>query len=203
MVLQNEQKCYSDDELAEFQAVVEKKLARASREYNYYQDQIKEAEESKYDNRDDWAEEAMVLSDLEVAHTLSERQRKYMTELEYALNRIKNKTYGICKATGELIDKRRLLAVPTTTLSLAAKTLGNIAPLSVKKEVIKQKKAPSKPVIITKIIKKSVPTASINVPQDDDDEYDYDDEVDYKDNEDNDLNININEEYSEEKHFQY
>jgi RNA polymerase-binding transcription factor DksA len=52
---------------------------------------------------------------------LAARQQKFITQLEDALVRIENKTYGICKVTGNLIQKERLMAVPHTTMSMEAK----------------------------------------------------------------------------------
>lgn len=220
MILHHAQIAYQEADLAEFQAVVEKKLAIAQREFNYYQEQIEEAEGNSYEDRDGWAEDAMVLTDLEIAKTLAERQRKYIVELEMALNRIRNKTYGICKATGELIDKRRLLAVPTTTLSLAAKMMAQV-PVKVSEvmddESPKPAKAKAKPVIITKIIKKNIPTPApvfetAEVEEDDDEDYFYEDNHDYDndveqnyddDTQDYDDDLSADVEYSEEEHHQY
>ncbi|MBK9488377.1 MAG: hypothetical protein IPO07_05990 [Haliscomenobacter sp.] len=95
------------------------------------------------------------------------RQRMYIQDLENALVRIKNKTYGICSLTGQLIDKRRLLAVPTTTKSLAAKVAEQVPPQPERKEraeiekpVVEKKPAEKKPAekrITTTIIRKSSP----------------------------------------------
>ena len=52
-----------------------------------------------------------------------ERSEKHLSDIEKALYRIKNKSYGICVVTGKLIDKNRLLAVPTTTKSIEAKKM--------------------------------------------------------------------------------
>ena len=51
------------------------------------------------------------------------RQRRYIDNLESALTRIKNRSYGICRVTGKLIDKRRLLAVPHATTSIEGKNM--------------------------------------------------------------------------------
>jgi RNA polymerase-binding transcription factor DksA len=60
-------------------------------------------------------------AELDMLNNMAIRQRKYIKELENASIRIQNKVYGICMISGDLIDKRRLTAVPTTTKSLAAK----------------------------------------------------------------------------------
>lgn len=57
----------------------------------------------------------------EEASSLALRQKKYVEQLENALKRIENKTYGICRVTGKLIPRERLLAVPHTTQSIEAK----------------------------------------------------------------------------------
>jgi len=61
----------------------------------------------------------------EEAGQLAQRQRKFIEQLENALVRIENKTYGICRVTGKLIDKARLRAVPHATLSIEAKQMMN------------------------------------------------------------------------------
>ena len=80
---------------------------------------------------DDTAGTFKVLEDgsatLEKEHVnqLAVRQRKFIDQLEAALIRIKNKTYGICRETGKIIPKERLRAVPHTTLSMEAKLKQN------------------------------------------------------------------------------
>ena len=68
-------------------------------------------------------ESATLLAKQETA-AQAERQRKFIKSLESALVRIENKTYGICRATGKLIPKERLRAVPHATLSIEAKEAG-------------------------------------------------------------------------------
>jgi RNA polymerase-binding transcription factor DksA len=114
---------YSDLELEEFRVLVEGKLEKARQQYSQLQQQIQEtAEGSDDDFGTDWIDDCSVHSQLEMLGDMAARQRKYIHNLENALLRIRNKTYGICEVTGEKIDKRRLLAVPTTTKSLKAKT---------------------------------------------------------------------------------
>jgi RNA polymerase-binding transcription factor DksA len=112
---------YNDADLGEFKILIENKMARAINELAYYQEQISEVTETVSEEHDDWSEGAAAMSDLEFLNDLALRQKRFIRELENALIRIKNKTYGICELTGELIDKRRLMAVPTTTKSLSAK----------------------------------------------------------------------------------
>ena len=114
---------YSDADLEEFRAIVEKKLETAKDELGYLQDQILEiTENSGDDHGGDWMDDSSTNNDIEFLNNMAIRQRKYIQDLENALVRIKNKTYGICMVTGTLIDKRRLLAVPTATKSVEAKT---------------------------------------------------------------------------------
>ena len=112
---------YNDADLGEFKILIENKMARAKNELAYYQEQINEVTETVSEEHDDWSEGAAAMSDLEFLNDLALRQKRFIRELENALIRIKNKTYGICELTGELIDKRRLMAVPTTTTTLSAK----------------------------------------------------------------------------------
>lgn len=113
---------YSDEELTEFQALVEGKLVEARLQLNLLQEQILDIAENNGDEHGgDWMDDSSTNNDVEMLNNMAIRQRKYIQDLENALIRISNKTYGICSLTGNLIDKRRLMAVPTTTKSVAAK----------------------------------------------------------------------------------
>jgi len=108
------------------------------------------------------------------------RQRMYIKDLENAQVRIRNKSYGICSITGDLIDKKRLLAVPTTTKSLSAKT----EEAKTKEEkpsikpVIKPSPAPeNSPKVITKVIRKSGSTAKPNPNLEEEDDFLFEREV--------------------------
>ncbi len=110
---------YSDAELAEFKALIEKKLARAKREMEFYKEELASSDtNSKVKGLDDGTGTA---ENNRIA-IIAARQVKYIKHLENALVRIENKVYGICRETGKLISKDRLRAVPHTTLSIAAKT---------------------------------------------------------------------------------
>jgi len=115
---------YSDKELEEFRAIIIKKLEDARRELTNLQAQLTSANEH---GTDDTANTFKMLEDgsdslaKEEAGQLASRQRKFMEQLENALVRIENKTYGICRVTGKLIPKERLRAVPHTTQSIEAK----------------------------------------------------------------------------------
>lgn len=187
---------YSDQELEEFKVLIDKKLEHAKEQLQNLQDQILEITENSGDEHGgDWVDDSSTNTEVEMLNTMAIRQRKFIADLENALIRIKNKTYGICVITGELIDKRRLLAVPTTTKSLSAKTEQNKQEESKTTTRLNQnpyvkkdpgKKAPKK--IITKVIKKSGGTVKPVVPKldDDDDDEDYgfgsdlDDDLDLK-----------------------
>ena len=118
---------YSDEELAEFRAIIEEKLAAAKAEYktlreivmNSSTNDIEDPSPSFKTVEDDGANQ---LSKEEAGH-LAQRQYKFIQNLEAALVRIENKTYGICRATGKLIPKERLRLVPHATLTVEAKEM--------------------------------------------------------------------------------
>lgn len=113
---------YSDRELATFKEIIDAKLAKARAQLLQLQSQIIEATQNSSDAHGaDWMDDSSMNAELDMLNTMAIRQRKYKKELENALVRIRNKVYGICMITGNLIDKRRLMAVPTTTKSVAAK----------------------------------------------------------------------------------
>lgn len=113
---------YSDRELATFKEIIDAKLAKAKAQLLQLQTQIVEATQNSSDAHGaDWMDDSSMNAELDMLNTMAIRQRKYKKELENALVRIRNKVYGICIITGNLIDKRRLMAVPTTTKSVAAK----------------------------------------------------------------------------------
>jgi DnaK suppressor protein len=115
---------YSDVELEEFRAIINKKLEDAKRELATLQAQLTSSNDH---GTDDTANTFKMLEDgsdslaKEEAGQLASRQRKFIEQLENALVRIENKTYGICRVTGKLIPKERLRAVPHTTQSIEAK----------------------------------------------------------------------------------
>ncbi len=115
---------YSDNDLDEFREVILDRLRKAQEELDDLRSQILDITESlEGDFGNDYMDDSSVASDLEMLNNMAIRKRKYIQDLENALIRIKNKTYGICTITGELIDKKRLLAVPTTTKSLHGKQM--------------------------------------------------------------------------------
>lgn len=115
---------YSDKELAEFKAIIEDKKEKAERDLSL----LKETFANDKDNgTDDTAptfkafEEGSDVMSKEANSQLAVRQEKFIRDLKNALVRIENKTYGICRVTGKLIDKERLRLVPHATLSIEAK----------------------------------------------------------------------------------
>lgn len=118
---------YTDEELAEFKALILEKLEKAKHEY--------EALRASMNNTDgnDITDTSPTFKALEEGQTtmskeedgrLAQRQMKFIQHLQEALIRIENKTYGICRVTGKLIPKERLRAVPHATLSIDAKNSG-------------------------------------------------------------------------------
>lgn len=111
---------YSDEELDEFRFLIEQKLAQAKDELHFYLSQLSEMTESS-DAKIKGLDDGIGTSENERLTSLAARQKKHIQHLENALIRIQNKVYGICRATGKLISKERLRAVPHATLSIEAK----------------------------------------------------------------------------------
>ncbi len=178
---------YSDAELAEFKALIEKKLEKAQEQFKMLQEQILEITENSSDEHGgDWVDDSSINNDVEMLNNMAIRQRMYMRELENALVRIRNRSYGICAVTGELIDKRRLMAVPTTTKSLAAKTLQQRPTLRERareERPASGKKKATPPKVITKIIRKSAQNSPKPISSDDGDDL-FDDDLLFEEDED-------------------
>ncbi len=111
---------YSDQDLSEFKVIIEEKLEKARSEFKTITSELVEME-SNEGNRFNDINESSLSNEREYLSRMAERQDRFIRDLENALLRIRNKTYGICSVTGELIDKRRLKAVPHTTKSMKAK----------------------------------------------------------------------------------
>lgn len=115
---------YSDSELQEFKAIIIDKLTIAKEELSAL---TKTLSGGNANGTDDTAgtyktlEDGSATLEKEQTNQLAARQKKFIDNLEAALVRIENKTYGICRETGKLIQKERLKAVPHTTLSIEAK----------------------------------------------------------------------------------
>jgi RNA polymerase-binding transcription factor DksA len=119
---------YSDNELVEFKELIMRKLESAKKELHYLQGLITRKDDmggDEGDNRYMTMEDGSLSMEREQLSQMASRQITFIDHLEKALMRIENKTYGICRVTGKLIDKARLRAVPHATLSIEAK-MGNV-----------------------------------------------------------------------------
>jgi len=118
---------YSDADLTEFRELITKKLDAAKKELAYLQGLITRKDETgdMEDARYMTMEDGSVSMEREQLSQMASRQIQFIDHLEKAMMRIENKTYGICRVTGKLIDKARLRAVPHATLSIEAKQMMN------------------------------------------------------------------------------
>lgn len=117
---------YSDEELNEFRVLITGRLEAARKELGYLQGLITRKDEAGTDdteNRYMNMEDGSGAMEREQLAQLASRQIQFINHLEKAMMRIENKTYGICRVTGKLIDKARLRAVPHATLSIEAKKM--------------------------------------------------------------------------------
>lgn len=118
---------YSDADLNEFREIINKKLDAAKKELAYLQglitrrDEGGDMDEARYMTMEDGS----VSMEREQLSQMASRQITFIDHLEKAIMRIENKTYGVCRVTGKLIDKARLRAVPHATLSIEAKQMMN------------------------------------------------------------------------------
>lgn len=108
---------YSDSDLQEFKVIVQNKLEIAKQELSNLKSSLAETEGITLKSIDDCSE-AILKDELII---MASRQEKLITELNAAMSRIENKTYGVCRETGVLIPKERLKIVPHATLSIEAK----------------------------------------------------------------------------------
>jgi len=120
----SERQRYTDEELKEFETLLSEKVEKAKKELEY----IKESLSRKNNNGTDITaggvkvlEDGADTAEKESLTQLAARQQKFISNMEAALVRIKNGTYGICVDTGKLIPKERLRAVPHTMHSIEAK----------------------------------------------------------------------------------
>ena len=124
--MQNEISRYSDADLAEFKEIIIRKMDKAKSDLEL----IKSAYMNDLNNgTDDTSptfkafEEGSETMSREANSQLAIRQEKFIRDLKNALFRVENKTYGVCKVTGKLINKERLKIVPHATMSIEAKNL--------------------------------------------------------------------------------
>ncbi|MFT4754303.1 MAG: RNA polymerase-binding transcription factor DksA [Salibacteraceae bacterium] len=114
---------YSDAELDLFKIRIEQMMEKDKINLQYLVDQLTDLGENG-GGEGDWMDGSSSSTTREMLNTMEGRQRRHIWDLDKALVRIKNRTYGLCIVTREKIDTKRLMAVPTTTKSLAAKTGG-------------------------------------------------------------------------------
>jgi DnaK suppressor protein len=115
---------YSDAELKEFEEIIIRKLNATNNEVNFIKETLSRKNDNGTDNTASGSKTLEDGADVREKEQLSQsaaRLQKFATQLEAALIRIKNGTYGICKDTGKLIPKERLRAVPHTSQSIEAK----------------------------------------------------------------------------------
>ena len=116
---------YSAEELQEFKAIILEKLEKAKQDLAMLQAAVAGSENDVNDTAPTFKtlEEGSNVLSKEENSKLAARQQKFIKDLEAALIRIENNTYGICKVTGKLIPKERLRIVPHTTMTIEAKEM--------------------------------------------------------------------------------
>ena len=121
-------KRYSDRDLSEFKTLIQDKITSAKKDLKRLRDSITQGAgngtNDTYSAFKAFEEGSETLSK-ESNSILAQRQEKFIRDLNNALIRIENKTYGICRVTGKLINKERLKLVPHATLSIEAKMQKN------------------------------------------------------------------------------
>ena len=120
----NEKNKYSASELVEFEKLILEKMENAQKELDFIKESLLRSNLSGTDSTQGalkTLEDGADTMEKESLSQLAGRQQKFISNLEKALIRIKNGTYGICKDSGKLIDKKRLRAVPHATQSIEAK----------------------------------------------------------------------------------
>lgn len=112
---------YSDEELEEFRDMIEKKLDEARKQLDLLREQLTELNETGETSRAGTFEDGASNWQREQISKLASRQQSFIRDLENALVRVRNKTYGVCSVTGKLIEKKRLMLVPHATKSIEGK----------------------------------------------------------------------------------
>ena len=122
----DERQRYSDADLQEFKVLIQEKIKKAERDLFLLNESFLNDQNNGTDDTSPtfkaFEEGAETLSKEQNA-ILAGRQEKFLRDLKHALIRIENKTYGVCRVTGKLIPKERLMAVPHATLSIEAKNM--------------------------------------------------------------------------------
>jgi len=124
LMVQEEKKRYSEEDLQEFQKLISQKLDATRSELNYIKETLSKRNDSGTDNTSGNSkalEDGADTSERENLSQLAARLQKFTQQLDAAMVRIKNGTYGVCKDTGRLIPKERLRAVPHTQQTIEAK----------------------------------------------------------------------------------
>ena len=121
----DEKKYYTNEELQEFKEIILKKIDEAKKNLELLNAAVANEGNDVTDTSPTFKtlEEGNSVLSKEENSKLAARQQKFIKDLEAALIRIENKTYGICKVTGKLIPKERLRAVPHTTMTIEAKEM--------------------------------------------------------------------------------
>lgn len=117
---------YSDAELQEFKKIIQDKIAKAEKDLALINESFINDQNNGTDDTSPTFkafEEGTETLSKEQNSILAGRQEKFIRDLKHALIRIENKTYGVCRVTGKLIPKERLMAVPHATLSIEAKNM--------------------------------------------------------------------------------
>ncbi|MEZ7900815.1 MAG: RNA polymerase-binding transcription factor DksA [Flavobacteriales bacterium] len=115
---------YNEAELEEFKTLIENKIVEAKFDLELLNNELSHKDENGTDDTSrtfNMMEDGASTTSREMNAQKAARQAKFVMSLENAILRIKNKTYGVCRDTGKLIDKRRLMLVPHATLSIEAK----------------------------------------------------------------------------------
>lgn len=122
--MNEEKKFYSAEELKEFESLINDKLEKARKELLYIKESLSKKNDEGTDNTSGTMkllEDGADTAEKESFTQLAARQQKFVQQLENAVARIKNGTYGVCIDTGRLIPKERLRAVPHTQHTIEAK----------------------------------------------------------------------------------
>lgn len=126
IMTETERTRYSDAELEEFRQLINEKIAKATAQLELIKSSYKNDSNNGTDDTSPTFkafDEGSEVMSKEANSQLAIRQEKFIRDLKNALTRIENKTYGICRVTGKLINKERLKLVPHATLSIEAKNM--------------------------------------------------------------------------------
>lgn len=118
--MKSSKKRYTDEELAMFDKLISEKLTTALEQLSFYEKQLADLADNP-DTKSKALDDATGSMEAERISGLAMRLKKYIGHLDNAKLRVKNKVYGICRETGELISMERLKVVPHATLSIKAK----------------------------------------------------------------------------------